>query len=137
MQCRQARARMSPYTDKELDVRSVMELESHLRQCTSCRETLDELQRADKTLQSMPRLELGPEFSRRVVMLAGQLGPAQAQLLEDASPTTGFSQLLEGFRELFGLEKSTMPGALDEFNDFFPLSISSTYFSIFGQSDRS
>ena len=135
MQCRQANLEISAYIDKELDARSAAELELHLRQCASCRERLEQLRRTDAALLHMPRIELGADFAQRVLMLAGEHG-SPGKLPEEMSQPPGVSQLLDGFRELFGIQKNTVPDALEEFDDFFPLSISSTYFSIIGETER-
>lgn len=136
MQCQGTGAAISAYLDNELDAPTAAELESHLRQCASCRGLFDALRQTDHALSSMPRLELGAEFSARVCMLAGERRSTEHRMPEASPVSPGLSQLLQSVGELFGLRPSAPPSPLDEFNDFFPLSISSTYFSIFGQSER-
>ena len=136
MQCQRTGAEISAYIDHELDARTAAEVESHLRQCASCRGLLDALRETDNELRSLPRLELGPEFAARVALLAGERRPVERRLPQQSPASSGLAQLLEGFGELFGLRQSATPNPLDEFNDFFPLSISSTYFSILGGPER-
>jgi hypothetical protein len=55
--------------------------------------------------------------------------------LRQALPAAAsFSGLLDSLRNLFGLTSQAGNNPLDEFGDFPPLTISSAYFSIFGQS---
>jgi hypothetical protein len=130
-------ARISAYIDGELDAASHNDFESHLRQCPLCRAALNELQGVDDRLRSLPRAELGPDFSRQLITVLGERGVTDRADLRGVLPTvTTFSGLVEGLRDLFGPTQSGN-NPLDEFNDFPPLSMGSAYFNIFGQSERS
>jgi anti-sigma factor RsiW len=138
MQCRQAMARISAYIDGELDAASHNDFESHLRQCPLCRTALNELLRVDQKLRSLPRVELGPDFSRRLITVMNECGmPDRADVPGVLPAVATFSGLVEGLRELFGPITQSGNNPLDEFNDFPPLSMGSAYFTIFGQSERS
>jgi hypothetical protein len=137
MQCQQVGARISAYIDGELDAASHNDLESHLRQCPKCRAALNELQGVDHKLQSLPRVELGPDFSRRLITVMSECGMPDRTDLPGVLPAVAtFSGLVEGFRDLFGPAIQSGNNPLDEFNDFPPLSMGSVYFTIFGQSER-
>ena len=137
MQCRQAMARISAYIDGEVGAASHNDLESHLRQCPKCRAALNELQGVDHKLQSLPRVELGPDFSRRLITVMSECGMPDRTDLPGVLPAVAtFSGLVEGFRDLFGPAIQSGNNPLDEFNDFPPLSMGSVYFTIFGQSER-
>jgi len=137
MQCRQAMARISAYIDGEVGAASHNDLESHLRQCPKCRAALNELEGVDHKLRSLPRAELGPDFSRRLITVTSEYGMSDRADSPSVLPAVAtFSGLVEGLRDLF--EPATQSGnnPLDEFNDFPPLSMGSVYFNIFGQSER-
>jgi len=137
MQCQQAGARISAYIDGELDAASHNDLESHLRQCPHCRVALNELLGVDHELRSLPRVELGPDFSRRLITVMSECGMPDRTDLPGVLPAVAtFSGLVEGFRDLFGPAIQSGNNPLDEFNDFPPLSMGSVYFTIFGQSER-
>jgi len=137
MQCRQAGARISAYIDGELDAASHNEVESHLHQCPQCRAALNELLGVDHELRSLPRAELGPDFSRRLITVMGECGIRdRADVPGVLSAVATSSGLVEGLRDLFGLATQSGNSPLDEFNDFPPLSMGSVYFNIFGQSER-
>jgi anti-sigma factor RsiW len=138
MQCRQAMVRISAYIDGELDAASRNDLESHLRQCPQCRSALNELQGVDHKLRSLPRAELGPDFSRQLITVMGERGVTDRAHLPGFLPAVAASSgLLGALRGLLGLATQSGNNPLDEFNDFPPLSIGSAYFNIFGQSGGS
>jgi anti-sigma factor RsiW len=137
MQCRQAMVRISAYIDGELDAASRNDLESHLRQCPQCRAALNESQEVDHKLRSLPRAELGPDFSRQLITVMGECGVTIRADLPAVLPAVAASSgLVGGLRDLFGLETQSGTSPLDEFNDFPPLSMGSVYFTILGQSER-
>ena len=136
MQCQQAGARISAYIDGELDAASHNDLESHLRQCPHCRVALNELLGVDHELRSLPRVELGPDFSRRLITVMSECRIPDRTDLPGVLPAVAtFSGLVESLRDLFGPTPSGN-NPLDEVNDFPPLSMGSVYFNIFGQSER-
>jgi anti-sigma factor RsiW len=135
MQCREAQVQFSAYIDRELDAESNNGLSLHLQQCPHCREALNELEALDGKLRRLPRVELGPEFSSRLITLIRQREFSKhpgvpGRLPGIASP----SRLLDSLRDWFGFASQAGNDPLKEFSDFPPLSIGSVYFSIFGQS---
>jgi anti-sigma factor RsiW len=130
MQCNEAEARFSAYIDGELEAGFNEDLTAHLCQCLHCREVFDELEAFDAKLRRLPQVQLGPEFSRRMVTLVNRRpGPPECQ-----PAAVGSSGLLDSLVDLFGLTRRAGDNPLDEFGDFPPLTIGSAYFSIFGYS---
>jgi anti-sigma factor RsiW len=134
MQCHQVRIQISAYLDNELDVSSRISLELHLRQCADCHGILAELQQLDDGLRALPRIDMGRDFSKRMLLLANQQDALDSdELSQRTSALKSRSRLGGGLRALFGLASRPVAGPLDEFSDCFPLSISSAYFTIFDQ----
>jgi len=131
MQCRQARTKISAYLDQELDAGTSRQLESHLRQCAQCREMLDDFQGIDDMVRGMPRMELGPDFAKQMVMRVSGLAAA-----EDARHTDRLSllerlfRLAEDFMDLVSSARTPSTSTLDEFGDFPPLSMGHIYFKL-------
>ena len=136
MQCSEARMFISAYLDKQLDANSSVSVESHLRQCARCREALEELRRVDDRLRSLPKVELGPYFAERLVARLGERAVDAQDHNTQPGTEEDVSGLIGRLRGLFGVTATREANTLDEFSDFFPLSIGSAYFTIMGGRER-
>jgi anti-sigma factor RsiW len=67
MTCTEASRLIGPWVDDELDVRSAMEIESHVARCAECgRERNELLALRDTARERLPRYELSPEVEERL-----------------------------------------------------------------------
>src|SRR5205085_9262364 len=67
MTCAEASRLIGPWVDDELDVRSAMEIESHVARCAECgRERNELLALRDTARERLPRYELSPEVEERL-----------------------------------------------------------------------
>jgi anti-sigma factor RsiW len=81
MTCAEASQQLSAYLDGELSPAVRRALEEHVASCPSCSQLLASLRGASLALRSLPPIEVGTDFRRRV--LAG----VDAERLEDVSVT--------------------------------------------------
>ncbi len=131
MKCRQARAKISAYMDHELDAASSRQLESHLRWCVECREVLDDFQELNDMVLSLPKIELDPDFAAQMVRKVSGTGTAsKIKRQVRSSLFERLSRIAEDFVDLVSSARSPSIGALDEFSDFPPLSMSYIYFNL-------
>jgi hypothetical protein len=131
MQCRQARGKISAYMDHELDAASSRQVESHLHECTNCREVLKGFQQIDGMVRGLPRFDLGPDFARQMIMKLSE--PAAGGEIERPGRPPLFERLLQivgDFVDLVDSARSPSTGTLDEFSDFPPLSMGHIYFKL-------
>ena len=131
MKCRQAGEKISAYVDHELDAASTRQLESHLRRCAQCRQTLDDFQGIDEMVRGLPRIELGSDFAGQMVMQASGLATAgQAGCTDGSSLLERLFRFAQDFVDLVSSARSSSTGILDEFSDFPPLSMGHVYFKL-------
>ncbi len=62
MKCRRARKKLSPYLDRSLAVKEKLELERHLKGCSSCAHILWQLEKIHNLAQSIPVEKPEPVF---------------------------------------------------------------------------
>jgi hypothetical protein len=137
MECRQAKERISPYLDQELDAASARQLEAHLHECANCREALKELQEIDGMVLGLPRFDPGPDFARQVSTKLSE--PAATGEIERPGRPSLFDRLfrlLDDFVHLMSPTRAHTTGTLDEFSDFPPLSMGHIYFKLMDQPTR-
>lgn len=67
MDCEKANELMSLYIDAELDIQEINELETHIKNCTSCQNELNHLLYIVDNLKSMPQLELPNNFHDELI----------------------------------------------------------------------
>jgi anti-sigma factor RsiW len=101
MICAQARPLLGAHLDNELDVRSSLELEAHLRDCVACRAELADL----RTLQESARANLtrfapSPAFEARLASALRPSGPPRRAWLTGAGMTLAAAALLFVFLRL-------------------------------------
>jgi anti-sigma factor RsiW len=131
MECRHARRKISAYLDHELDAPSVRQLEAHIQQCMECRETLNDFRGLSEEVRSLPKIDPGPDFAVRMVRTVRDSAAAGA-----GEPPVRFSlrerlsRIVEDFMEVVSPPRSPATGALNEFNDFPPLSMGYIYFNL-------
>jgi hypothetical protein len=117
--------------DHELDAASSRQLESHLHQCAECREALDDFQELDDMVRGLPRIELGQDFARQMVMRVSEnAATGEIERQGKLSLLDRLSRLAEDFVELVSRARTPSTGTLDEFSDFPPLSMSYIYFRL-------
>jgi anti-sigma factor RsiW len=136
VRCSEAKSRMSAYFDKELDTKSSLAMASHIEQCATCRGDLAELQSVDALIQGLPKIEVRKDFSRQVVAKAKEWDELALGKRPGTLAFTSFLQLFEDLLDALVRDKIPVPGTLDEFGDFPPLSMGCIYFQIMGQSLR-
>jgi len=66
MKCRRARKKLSPYLDRSLAVKEKLELERHLKSCSSCAHLLWQLERIHNLAQNVPVEKPEPLFYERL-----------------------------------------------------------------------
>ena len=131
MECCQARTKISAYMDQELDEASSRQLESHLHQCAECRETLNDFREIDDLVRDLPKLELGADFAKQMVMSVSE--PVAIGEVERSGRLSLFERLFRFIENLVNLvesARSPSTGTLEEFNDFPPLSMGSIYLKL-------
>jgi len=131
MECRQAKERISPYLDQELDAASARQVEAHLHECANCREALKEYQEINSMVLGLPRFDLGPDFARQMSMKVSE--PAVTGGIERPGRPSLFDRLfrlLDDFVHLMSPTRAHTTGTLDEFSDFPPLSMGHIYFKM-------
>ena len=131
MECRHARRKISAYLDHELDAPSVQRLELHLQQCMECRRTLEEFRGLSEKVRRLPKIDPGAVFTLGMLSAARR---SAAPAVEDAparfSLWERLSEIVENFMEVVSPPHSPATGALNEFNDFPPLSMGYIYFNL-------
>ncbi len=125
MKCRYMRRKISAYMDQELDSASARQMESHLRQCTECREMLDDFQEIDKMVRGLPEITADADFSAQMLRM---VKPTRHQ--GKLSLSERISRIVWEFADMLGSVRSPSAGILDEFGDFPPLSIAQIYFRL-------
>ena len=65
MNCRRTRKKLSPYLDQTLAVKEKLELERHLKDCSSCAHLLWQLKRIHSLVQNIPVEKPEPLFYER------------------------------------------------------------------------
>ncbi len=125
MKCCHVRKKISAYMDHESDSASVQQLESHLRQCTECREMLNEFQKIDNMVRGLPEIAADADFSAQMVSMVNETG-RQGRL----SLSERLSRIVGEFADMLSSVRSSPTGILDEFSDFPPLSIAQIYFRL-------
>ncbi|NJL59190.1 MAG: zf-HC2 domain-containing protein [Desulfobacteraceae bacterium] len=111
--------------DHEMDAASARQMESHLRQCADCRETLNELQEIDIMVSGLPEITADTDFSAQMVRIVNKTRH-QGRL----SLSERISRIVREFADMLGSVGSPSTGILDEFSDFPPLSIGQIYFRL-------
>lgn len=131
MECRYARRRISAYLDDELDATSMRQLEFHLQQCMECRRTLEDFRGLSEKVRSLPKIDPGADFAVRMIKTvrgSATAGPEEAPAR--LSLWGRLSGIVENFMEVVSPPRSPATGALNEFNDFPPLSMGYIYFNM-------
>lgn len=131
MECRHARRKISAYLDHELDAPSVQRLELHLQQCMECRRTLEDFRGLSEKVRSLPKIDPGPDFATRMVRAVREstaLGPGEVPAR--LSLWGRLSRVVDDFMEVVSPPRSPATGALNEFNDFPPLSMGYIYVNL-------
>ena len=70
MDCREAENLIGAYVDGELDLRAALEIETHIKSCSSCARALESHQALRTTLRSGKLAYAAPEALRRRILLA-------------------------------------------------------------------
>jgi len=135
MNCSQIRRKLSAFMDSEVDGATSRLIERHIEGCPGCREYLHEFREVDGLVQGLPKIDLGPEFTSRVVTAAirtsavvDKKAVSFATRLERA-----VARLSEAVFNLFEPGADPNTRILDEFSDCPPLSMSFIYFSLMDQ----
>src|SRR5262249_57334743 len=72
MNCAQSRPLLGAHLDNELDVRTSLELEAHLRDCAACRAELAELRALGEAARAhLTRFAPAPAFEARLATAGG------------------------------------------------------------------
>jgi anti-sigma factor RsiW len=117
--------------DHELDAASSRQLESHIHQCTDCRDALSDFQELDDLVQGLPKIDLEPDFARQMVTMVSEKHAVDHTERKSRLPLFEWSsRVVEDFVDLVISARTPSTGTLDEFSDFPPLSIGHIYFRL-------
>lgn len=131
MECRHARRKLSAHLDHELDAPSARQLAYHLQQCMECRQTLEEFRGLSEKVRSLPKIDPGPDFTVRMISAArGSAAPDAEEAPARFSLWERLSGIVENFMEVVSPPRLPATGALNEFNDFPPLSMGYIYVNL-------
>ena len=138
MNCSQIRRKLSPFMDSELDGTTFRLIEEHLEGCPECRQYLLEFKEVDELIHGLPKIDLSPDFSSRVVNAAvREADVASRETVSFASRLKlAVARLSEAVFSLFEPEGSSDTRTLDEFSDCPPLSMSFVYLKLVDESSR-
>lgn len=127
----QLRTKLSAWHDGELPADLMNSVADHLRNCPECRKEVEELNRVDLLVRSLPGFEVPEEFASRVSALIAAAA--------EPRPVSLAGRIFAGFLQLAEVIFAMLPGqgghdtpAMDEFGDFPPLLLSSAYFQVIG-----
>jgi anti-sigma factor RsiW len=138
MNCSQVKRKLSAFMDGEMDGAISRIIEQHLDGCRDCQEYLLQFKEVDGLIYGLPRIEVNPGFTSRVVSAAIRTSAASnrepvsfASRLESA-----VARLSEAVFSLFEHDAGPSTRTLDEFSDCPPLSMSFAYFKLVDQGSR-
>jgi predicted anti-sigma-YlaC factor YlaD len=69
MECKRIEALISPYLDGDLGSVEKASVETHLHDCTRCREMLALLREVSASLRNLPEVEISPDLQRRLLAI--------------------------------------------------------------------
>ena len=136
MRCEEARERFSAYLDGELDAETLEGLGGHLARCANCASDLRIMKALDEELQSLPTIDPGRDFARRVTSRLDTWDFFTGPPLESRPIVSTLTDLLGELLDMIGIKRETTTRTLEEFGDCPPLSMGSVYFRIIGESGR-
>jgi hypothetical protein len=137
MQCQEVQRKISAYLDGELDLAASRSLESHINDCTACKEIVADFRTIDALVRGLPKLEPDPDFAAQLLKKAGELGSIPAQETRSArSPFTPALRIISTFMDMLEERKAASTHILDEFGDFPPCSIGYIYLKLLGEPVR-
>jgi hypothetical protein len=135
MNCSQIRRKLSAFMDNELDHETSSLIGPHIERCPECQEYFGKLKEMDGLVYGLPKIEPGPDFASRVVSAAMRTSAVAGD--ESFSFASGIklavTRLFEAIFSLFEPGSGPSTGALDEFSDCPPLSMSFIYFKLVDQ----
>jgi hypothetical protein len=135
MNCSQIRRKLSAFMDNELDDETSSLIGPHIERCPGCQEYFGKLRKMDGLVYGLPKIEPGPDFASRVVSAAMRTSAVAGD--ESFSFASGIklavTRLFEAILSLFEPGSGPSTGALDEFSDCPPLSMSFIYFKLVDQ----
>jgi hypothetical protein len=138
MNCSQLRQKLSAFMDNELDDETSSLIGQHIERCPECQEYFGKLRKMDGLVYGLPKIELGPDFTFRVVSAAMSTSAVAGD--EPFSFASGIklsvTRLFEAIFSVFESGAGPSTGALDEFSDCPPLSMSFIYFKLVDQGSR-
>jgi predicted anti-sigma-YlaC factor YlaD len=138
MECSQIRRKLCAFMDGEMDGTTSQLIEEHLDGCRECLEYLHGFRQVDERLQGVPKIDLSPDFSSRVVSAAIQTPDVEKRkgVRFTSSLKQAVMRLSEAVFSLLGPGAGPSTRTLDEFSDCPPLSMSSIYFKLLDQGSR-
>jgi anti-sigma factor RsiW len=138
MNCSQISRKLSAFMDGELDDQTSSLIGQHIERCPECQEYFGRLRKMDALVCGLPNIEPGTDFTSRVVSAA--MRPPAFAGDEPFSFASGIklavTRLFEAIFSLFEPGSGPSTGALDEFSDSPPLSMSFIYFKLVDQGSR-
>ncbi len=138
MNCSEIKKRLSAFIDGETDGTVSRIIEQHLEGCPDCRKYLHEFNEVDDMVYALPKIEVSPDFTSRVVSEAIRTsvvgGITTASFTSRAQSVLAW--LSDAVFSLFEPGATPNTSTLDEFNDCPPLSMSFVYLSLLGQGHR-
>lgn len=118
--------------DGELDAEFHREIAEHLKQCSECREELEELSGVDTLIRGLPRLSLSDDFAKVVVASVQNEDSFKPRKHYLRQAWKALLKYPEKFLELLESESSVGTRSLDEFNDIPASFIGYAYFRVLG-----
>ena len=128
------RTRLSAYKDGELNEILKDRLSRHLHSCESCREELRKLDQLDSLVKGFPEISPSQSFTSKIIAGTNAAQPVPCEVLSlPGRIFDRFLRLTDSVFALFPGRTTLRTGALDEFGDFPPLSLSYAYFQVIGR----
>jgi len=138
MNCSQLRPKISAFMDNAVDDETSSLIGQHIEGCPECQEYFAKLRKMDELVYGLPKIEPGPDFASRVVSAAIRTSAVAED--ESFSFTSGIklavTRLFDAIFTVFEPGSGPSTGALDEFSDSPPLSMSFVYFKLVDQGSR-
>jgi len=66
MNCKKVKKILSSYIDREVDEKTAINIKEHLLECSGCKKQYEILLRTKKLLNSLPEVDLPPDFIEKV-----------------------------------------------------------------------
>ena len=137
MTCAEANRLIGPWLDDELDVRSVVELETHVARCSACEREKSELLALRETARErLPRFEPPPGLEERLLRAARQTAAPRPQRVRRWAREIALMAAAAGVAVAVTSSVQRRPGAGDGFVDAHLRSLQAGHLTDVASSDQ-